>query len=181
MDSINKNQPEDNHQNLSSADAIAKIKDVVEKAEVCFFCTTVSTGGSNGARPMSVRKVDEDGNLWFLSARDSHKNMELALDPFVKMYFQGSAHSDFLQLNGTVTISHDKVKIKELWNPILKTWFTEGIDDPRITVIKVIPVEGYYWDTKHGEAVAGVKMLLGAILGKTLDDSVEGKLSVAGK
>lgn len=60
----------------------------------------------------------------------------------------------------------------------MKTWFTEGIDDPRITVIKVTPSAGYYWDTKHGQFVAGIKMLLGAAIGQTLDDSIEGKLRV---
>ncbi len=178
MDSINKNQPEENKENLSSRDAIAKIKELVEKAESCFFCTEVSTGGSNGARPMNVRQVDDEGNLWFLSASDSHKNKELSKNPSVKLYFQGSAHSDFLQLDGAATITKDKAKIKELWNPVIKTWFTEGIDDPRITVIKVTPSEGYYWDTKHGNAVAGIKMLIGAATGKTLDDSIEGKLDV---
>ena len=48
--------------------------------------------------------------------------------------------------------------------------------DPRITVIRVTPTDGYYWDTKHGNAVAGVKMLIGAAIGKTLDDSIEGEL-----
>ena len=178
MDSINKNQPEENKENLSSRDAIAKIKELVEKAESCFFCTAVSTGGSNGARPMNVRQVDDEGNLWFLSANDSHKNKELSKDPSVKLYFQGSAHSDFLQLSGTASITDDKAKIKDLWNPVIKTWFTEGVDDPRITVIKVTPSEGYYWDTKHGNAVAGIKILIGAAIGKTLDDSIEGKLDV---
>jgi hypothetical protein len=61
---------------------------------------------------------------------------------------------------------------------MVETWFTEGKDDPRITVIKVTPTEGYYWDTKHGMAVAGAKMLIGAVLRKTMDDSVQGKLGV---
>ena len=127
---------------------------------------------------MSVQKVDDEGNLWFLSASDSHKNLELAADPSVRLFFQGSAHSDFLELNGRGTVSTDKAKIKELWEPLLKTWFTGGVDDPRITVIKVVPTEGYYWDTKHGNAVAGIKMLIGAAIGVTLDDSIEGKLTV---
>jgi general stress protein 26 len=178
MDSINKNQPEDNHQDLRAGEAIDKIKELVKKAQTCFFCTHAALGESGGARPMSVQEVDDQGNLWFLSPDDSHKNLELAVDPTVRLYFQGSPHSDFLQLNGRATISRDKAKIKELWNPIIKTWFTEGIDDPRITVIKVAPTEGYYWDTKHGTAVAGIKMLIGAAIGKTLDDSIEGKLKV---
>jgi hypothetical protein len=62
---------------------------------------------------------------------------------------------------------------------LFKTWFTEGIDDPRITVIQFTPQEGYYWDTKHGRAVAGLKMLVGAAIGKTLDDSIEGTLTIS--
>lgn len=178
MDSINRNQTEDNRADLSGQDAIKQIKTIVEKAQTCFFCTAVFTGDSSGARPMSVQQVDDAGNLWFLSADDSHKNAEIALDPTVKLYFQGSPHSDFLQLNGHATISRDKAKIKELWEFVIKTWFTEGVDDPRITVIKVAPSEGYYWDTKHGNAVAGIKMLIGATIGKTMDDSIEGKLHV---
>jgi hypothetical protein len=60
----------------------------------------------------------------------------------------------------------------------MKTWFTEGEDDPRITVIGVKVEDGYYWDTKHGMMVAGIKMLIGAVTGKTLDDSVQGELNV---
>jgi general stress protein 26 len=126
---------------------------------------------------MNVREVDSAGNLWFLSAVDSHLNQELALDPSVTLYLQSSPHSGFLQISGRATITTEKARIKELWNPIIKTWFTKGIDDPRITVIKVTPLDGYYWDTKHGNFVAGAKMLLGALIGKTLDDSIEGKLA----
>lgn len=178
MDSINRNQPEENREDLRGERAIQRIKDAVDKAKTCFFCTQTSQWGSNGVRPMNVRKVDDQGNLWFLSAEDSHKNEELARNPHVKLMFQGSAHSDFLFLTGQAAVSRDKAKIKELWEPVLKTWFTEGMDDPRITVIKVTPAEGYYWDNKHGNAVAGVKMLIGAMTGKTLDDSIEGRIAV---
>jgi general stress protein 26 len=96
----------------------------------------------------------------------------------VHLLFQGSAHSDFLNIYGIATVNDDKEKIKELWEPILKVWFTEGEGDPRISVIKVEPTEGYYWDNKHGNAIAFAKQLVGAAMGKTLDDSIEGKLSV---
>jgi general stress protein 26 len=176
VDSINRNQPEDTREDLVAQAAVRRIRDVVEKAQTCFFCTTASRNGSSGVRPMNVRQVDDEGNLWFLSANDSHKNQELVADPTVELFFQGSAHSDFLHVNGRATISTDRAKIKELWEPVIRTWFTEGVDDPRITVIKVEPTTGYYWDTKHGNAVAGIKMLIGAAIGRTLDDSVEGTL-----
>ena len=176
MDSINKNQPEENHKDLAGKEAIDKLKELVKEAETCFFCTSDTASETGGTRPMSVRDVDEQGNLWFLSADDSHKNAAIAKDPAVKLYFKGSKHSDFLSIQGTATITRDKAVIKKLWGFLLKTWFTEGEDDPRITAIKVVPGSAYYWDTKHGNAVAGVKILVGAVIGKTLDDSIEGTL-----
>ncbi len=177
MDSINKQQPEENRKDLQGAEAGKKIKDLVETAKSCFFCTALS-GGPVKTRPMSVQKIDESGNLYFLSANDSYKNAEIAQDSQVQLFFQGGAHSDFLTITGRATISTDKALIKELWEPILKTWFTEGENDPRITAITVDTTDGYYWDNKHGNAVAFAKMAAGAIMGKTLDDSIEGRVRV---
>jgi general stress protein 26 len=178
MDSINKNQTEHHHEDLIGHAAVERIKHIVDKAESCFFTTTTAVTGSCSTRPMGAQQVDNEGNIWFLSSSDSHKNQEIISDPRVTLYFQGSPHSDFLVLKGIATASRDEHKIKELWKPIFKTWFTEGEDDPRISVIKVTPVEGHYWDSKHGFAVAGVKMVIGALMGKTLDDSLEGKITL---
>ncbi|WP_449437147.1 pyridoxamine 5'-phosphate oxidase family protein [Pedobacter steynii] len=178
MNSINQNQPEQNYENLNNKDAVEKIRVLIAESDTCFFCTLPETGPSMGIRPMSIQEVEENGDLWLVSANDSHTNQEINIAPKVKLYFKGSKHSDFLYLTGTATIHDDKVKIKELWKPLMKTWFTEGENDPRISLIKVSPSNGYYWDTKNGNLVAGFKMLIGAAIGKTLDDSIEGKLEL---
>lgn len=178
MDSINQQQPEENRQDLAGKEAIAKIRDLVEEAGNCFFCTNISTGQPFHTRPMAVQEVDDAGRLWFLSAVDSHKNDEVLDDPMVQLLFKGSGHSDMLMLYGRASVSADKERIEALWKPIMKTWFTGGKDDPRIRVIAVDPINGYYWDTKHNRAVAFAKMVAGAITGKTLDDSIEGRLKV---
>ena len=178
MDSINRNQPEDNYEDLQGLAAREKLRELAEKASSCFFCTTLGNDHPFATRPMAVQKVDDEGTLWFLSSNDSHKNRQIAENPTVQLLFQGASYSDFLHITGMATITEDKQKIKELWNPFLKVWFTEGEDDPRISVIKVDPVEGYYWDTKHNKIVVMAKRLVGAITGKTLDDSIEGTLSV---
>jgi general stress protein 26 len=178
MNSINKNQEEQNHENLNNAKAAGKIKELAKAAKTCFFCTEASSATSKGTRPMTVQAVDEDGTLWFVSANDSTQNLDIQANPDVKLYFQGSTNSDFLYLEGVAAISEDRVKIKELWEPLFKVWFTEGEDDPRISILKITPTVGYYWDTKNGNAIAAIKMLVGAVIGKTLDDSIEGDLKV---
>ncbi len=178
MDSINKNQPENNFKNIAGTEAVEKLKELINDSSICFFCTKIKEGESFATRPMSVQEVDDEGNCWFLSADDSHKNAEIQDNASVQLLFQASQYSDFLSLYGKATISTDKEKIKSLWKPIIKAWFTEGENDPRITVIKVSPTEGYYWDTKHGKLVAMVKTAFGAMVGKTFDDSIEGNIKV---
>lgn len=178
MDSINKQQHEENHRDLSHDEAVKKIKELTGKNGTCFFCTKIKTGEQVMVRPMAVQQIDENGICWFLSANDSHKNAEIQADPKVQLLFQGSAYADFLSLYGSAEINTDKEKIAELWSPLYKTWFTEGENDPRITVIKFIPSDGYYWDTKHGKIVSFAKQVIGALMGKTLDDSVEGKIKI---
>ncbi|HST44822.1 MAG TPA: pyridoxamine 5'-phosphate oxidase family protein [Luteimonas sp.] len=178
MDSINRNQPEHNKEDLAAADAVSRIREMSDDADSCFFCTTpLPDSETGGTRPMAIQEADGAGALWFLSASDSHKNAEIQADPAVRLYLQSSKHSGFLVLDGHASISRDPQRIDDLWNPILKTWFTGGKDDPRITVIKVAPRSGYYWDNKHGELVSATKMVIGAAIGKTLDDSIEGSVT----
>lgn len=176
MNSINQQQSGQHSENLVGSEAIDKIRELALHAETCFFCTAIKSGSPFETRPMTIQQVDEEGNLWFLSASDSHLNLQIKNEPKVQLLFQGSKRSDFLTIYGMATIHRDKNRIKEYWQPLLKTWFTEGEDDPRITVIKVEMESGYYWDNKHGNAVALFKMVVGAVLGKTMDDSIEGSL-----
>lgn len=178
MNSIDKNQPEDNFESLQGTEAIKKIKELTEKASTCFFCTKIVTGEPFSTRPMTILKTDDHGVLHFLCADDSHQYMEVSRDPSVQVLMQGETYSEFLELYGKVTISKDKNLIKELWNPMFKTWFIEGENDPRITVLLFKPEEGYYWDTKNNRMIGILKRTAGAIIGKTLDDSVHGTIKV---
>ena len=57
VDLINQNHTEENRADLDGSPAVEKIKELVEKAQSCFFCTAVSTAQS-ATRPMTVQEVD---------------------------------------------------------------------------------------------------------------------------
>jgi hypothetical protein len=63
MDSINKNQPEENHEDLRGGKAAEKIKELIEKNKSCFFCTQQAKGESEGVRPMSAG-IPNTGMPW---------------------------------------------------------------------------------------------------------------------
>ncbi|MFN8288443.1 MAG: pyridoxamine 5'-phosphate oxidase family protein [Chitinophagales bacterium] len=162
---------------LNGQEAILKMRELAEEIKVCMFCTYKDN--ELQARPMTAQQVDEFGNIWFLSDKNSAKNANIAVNSHVDLLF-GQGTAKFLSLHGSATILYDKEKIKELWQPIAKIWFTEGVDDPRISVIKLSVEHGYYWDTKHGKAIETAIMVAAFLSGKTMDDGIEGNLRIRG-
>ena len=163
--------------NLSDAAAIEKIQDIARDADICLFATNL-TRLPIAARPMSTQKVDDRGNLWFLSSKSSDHNKDIGNDSRVQLFYSHKGSSEYLSVYGEATILVDPKIAKELWNPIAKTWFVEGVNDPELTIIKVIPSDAYYWDTKNNKTVSLLKIIAGAVTGKTMDDGVKGKISV---
>jgi general stress protein 26 len=166
---------DDHIENLAGTAAAQKIREIAKAARICLFGTSPGNHPLDVV-PMAVQDVDDAGNLYFLSGRSSEKNRHIAEDARVQLLFANVGDSDYLSLHGLATITDSRAEREKYWTPIAKTWFHGGVDDPEVTVIKVEPAQGYYWDTAHGKAVAMVKTAFGALSGKTTDDSVEGKL-----
>ena len=163
--------------NLVSAEAVAKIKELALGADIALFSTNLLTLPLT-TRPMSTQGVDEEGNLWFLSKKNSNKNQDIAKDSRVQLFYSNKGSSEYLSVFGHAEIIFDKEKIDQYWTPIAKAWFTEGKDDASISVIKVVPADVYYWDTKEGKILSLIKIAYGAITGSKIDGGVEGKIKI---
>jgi general stress protein 26 len=166
---------EDHHQNLAGKPAVEEIREIAKHARFCLFGTAL-TSPPVTVRPMTVQSVDDAGALWFLSGRSTHTNQHIAKDPLVQLFFANPEKQEFLTLDGTATIHTDRATREAHWTPFAKTWFNLGVDDPDLTVLRFQPAAGYYWDNKHGKTVAFLKSTAGMLVGKTLDDSLEGKI-----
>jgi general stress protein 26 len=158
--------------------AVRKLQDLATEINICLFCSGPVTDEHDGCRPMATSGVDEEGSIWFLSDRHSDKNKEIAIDPRVKLYYSHPGKSLFLIVSGMAEIVFDREKLRELWNPLDRTWFKEGEDDPSISLIRVRPEHAHYWDAKGGRMVNFFKMLVSAATGKTLVEGEEGNMVI---
>lgn len=165
-----------NIENISREEANKKIRELAEKADSCLFTTNLSALPLT-TRPMSTREVDDSGCIWFFSREGSHKNKEIEKDNRVQLFYANTGSYEFMSIYGRATILKDEAKAKELWSSIAKTWFNEGYDDPELTLIKVEPEHGHYWDTKDGKMISLLKMIAGAVTGKEIETGVEGEIS----
>ena len=170
-------QPQPNIQNLSAQAAIDKLKELIKSESICHFCSKLTEQPIN-SRPMSTQKVDDHGNIWFMSSIKSGKNAEIEKDNAVQLFYSNTSNYEFLSVYGTATIHTDREKIYEMWTPFAKAWFQDGKDDADISLIKVTPESSYYWDTKNNKMISMILMLASIVTGSAPDDGVEGKLTV---
>lgn len=164
---------------LKDKEAITKLKDLATEINICLFCTGTGMEDEPDCRPMATSGVDEEGNIWFFSPRESEKNREILQNPRVRLFYSHPGKSSFLLVTGEAEISYDRSKIDQLWNPLDKTWFKEGQDDPSISLIRVKPASAHFWDTKGNRMVNFLKMVASIATGTTLVEGEEGQIVVS--
>jgi general stress protein 26 len=160
---------------LMNKEAVKKMQEMFGDGNSLMFASNLGTTPID-ISPMSTQKVEDNGEVWFFSAKDSDRNSYIQKDSRVQLIYSDNSKSDYLSIYGEAEIVHDHAKAKELWTPMVKAWFQEGPEDPNLSLIKFTPSEGFYWDTKNGKMVAFAKILTSIVTGKTMDDSVEGTL-----
>ena len=167
-----------NTENLNNKEAIDKLKSLVDEIKVCLFCTDLKTNDGSTCRPMSAMKVCDQGNIWFFSEKNSDKNKAILTDKNVQLFFSHPGKGSYLVVNGEAEIILDKTTIEELWTPVAKIWFTEGKEDPNISVIKVKPTTAYYWDTDGNRMINLLKMVASVVAGTNLVSGKQGDLKI---
>ncbi|WP_299391365.1 pyridoxamine 5'-phosphate oxidase family protein [uncultured Gelidibacter sp.] len=162
------------NENLYNEDARKKIKEMAEDIDFTMMATNLKQAPLHMI-PMSTKKVDDHGNIWFLSNKDSTHNQNIMNDANLHLIYADKSDMQFLNVYGMATITTDRAIIDELYGSADDMWF-EGKDDPNITAISVQPTEAFYWDPKNGKLVSLVKMGIGAITGNQPDTMDTGKL-----
>jgi general stress protein 26 len=168
----------EDHQFLQDKAAVKKLQDLATEINVCLFCTGTGLEDVPSCRPMATSAVDEEGNIWFFSQRDSEKNRDIETDHRVRLFYAHPGKSSFLIVTGTADIVYDRQKIEQLWSPLDKTWFKEGEKDPSVSLIRVRPDDAYFWDTRGNQMVNFFKMVASVATGSNLVDGEEGRIVV---
>lgn len=162
--------------NLSSGKAVAKIKELAEAIDFTMLCTNLNAKPFH-AVPMSTKRVDDCGAIWFLSGHDSTHNEHIHDDSKVQLLYSDPGTMRFLTVFGGAEIIKDRSVLNELYGSTDDAWF-EGVDDPNLSAIKVTPLDAHYWDMKNNRLVTLVKIGVAAVIGDEPDIAEDGALNV---
>lgn len=129
-----------------------RLVELIKDSKVAMM-TTIHSNGQLTSRPMMAQQMDEQGQIWFFTSRESGKVDDLHKHPQVNISYSNVDDNQFVSIAGVARLVRDDAKIKELWNPLLKAWFPEGENDPDIALISVKPTIAEYWDTENSKLV----------------------------
>jgi len=145
------------------------VKGLVKDARIAMM-TSMTSDGKHVARPMAVQDVEFDSDLWFFAYSDSDLIQQIRANPQVNVSFSDAKQNSWVSISGAAVRTDDPAKAKELWNPLLKAWFPDGLETPNLTLVKVHADTAEYWESAHSSRVI---TLLGAVkaavTGKTPD------------
>lgn len=132
-------------------ESIKKLKEMLEGIDFCMM-TTIDDGQLR-CRPMSTQAAEFDGEVWFFTRDNSHKMSEIEKENRVCLGYANPDDSTYVSVSGRAEMSKDRAKMEELWSPILKAWFPDGLEDPNICLMKVTVEQAEYWESPSGKVV----------------------------
>jgi len=162
-------------ENLSQRQAQEKYLKLTKDISTAMMLTSLSQKPVH-AIPMSPKRIEDSGEILFISKSTSEHNINLEKDSDCQLIFGDVRSKEFLSVYGEAVISKDKSLINELYTKLDNNWF-EGSDDPTITIIHFKPKYGYYWDTKTNALVTLAKLGYTALTGNETEIGKKGLLN----
>lgn len=126
--------------------------------------------GQMHARPLAIADSTDEGTLFFATDRHSPKVQEVLRDSQVAVTLQSGSH--FLAISGRATLTDDARLKEEMESAAWKPFFPKGAEDPALTLLKVMPESGEYWNRSGGQRLQYLWKAGKAVLqGERLEDS----------
>jgi general stress protein 26 len=119
--------------------------------------TSVDSNGKMHSCPMTTQQTEFDGSLWFFISKKGHKMADMLAEPSVNLSYSKPDDQVYVSVTGTAELVEDREKAEELWSPMYKAWFKDGLEDPDLGLLKVDVEKAEYWDAPGG----GVAQLIG--------------------
>ncbi len=167
--------PEQKH--LTGDEGRQKIGELIKSIRIAML-TTAADDGSFDSRPMATQEREFDGTVYFLTREESGKVQEIKADSHVSLLYSDPGNSKFVSAKGRASVSKDRAKIHELWNPMYKAWFPDGEEDPHIAVLRVEVMEAQYWEASSSKLLRGLKYVAAAATGGQIDLGETGTVNI---
>lgn len=152
-----------------------KLYDLIDDIEIAMM-TTRRPDGHLESRAMATQKRAAGADLWFVTLDGSGKIRDLQADPHINLAYYKDRTREWISVSGLATVSHDRSKIRELYQPDWKMWFSEEgdprhgtPDDPRMVLIGVTIHGAVFLEVNKPQPVVLYELAKGWLTGEAPD------------
>jgi general stress protein 26 len=160
------------------AEDLKKLSELVKDVRFAMM-TTVELDGSLRSRPMATQQTEFDGDAWFFTTETAPKVDEVEHDRRVNLSYAAKDDNVWVSMSGTAEVVRDRAKMEELWNPALKAWFPDGLDQSDLALIKVHVEQAEYWDATSNKIAFVGGMLKSIAKGESYQPGENEKLDLS--
>jgi general stress protein 26 len=152
---------------ISRDSEIDHVWNLADKIGACMLVTI--SGRGMRARPMHALPDREAGCLWFITDQRGAKDDEIKAAPDVCLAFADTDSNSYLSITGHAEVLHDVAKATALWSNEAQAWWPKGPNDPEVRVLRVIPDNAEYWDTRGNSIIVALKLVAAQMSGHPPD------------
>jgi general stress protein 26 len=156
----------------TNSENVKKLRELLKDIKFAML-TTIEEDGTLRSRPMATQQVEFDGDLWFFTNAKAHKVDEVQQHQQVNVSYAQPDKQKYVSVSGTAKLVRDRAKIEELWNPLFKAWFPQGLEDPDLALLKVSIDKAEYWDSPSSQVVRLAGFLKSVVTGKPIGNAGE--------
>lgn len=175
----NHSKPSANDSALPRQDELEKLANLIKGIKYAML-TTIGPRGALESRPMTTQNDRFEGTLWFFAGLNSSFIENLDGHNEVNLSYAKPGNMEFVSVSGTAQISMDRAKMKELWSDVNKAWFTQGLDDANLCLLRVEVSSAEYWDTPNGKVVQLLGFLKAIATGQQAHPGEHGHVELPG-
>jgi general stress protein 26 len=154
---------------------ISRLYDLIEDLDTAMM-TTRRADGKLVSRPMANQDWASGADLWFVTEKDSDKVREIQADPNINLAYYKDRTREWVSVTGTARIVEDRSKIRVLYKPDWKAWFSEdGLpddkragtpEDPRMVLIGVRAELATWMTVNKPQPLVLLDLVKGMVTGK---------------
>ena len=151
---------------------VQRFSKLIKDIKFAMLTTINETKDTMHSRPMTLQQLEFEGQLWFFAGRDSELVEQIEKNSSVNLSFANPKSTEFVSVSGLAEVVFDKAKAEELWNPLYKAWFPEGLEDPNLCLLKVHVTSADYWESPSSKLVTLTGFAKAIMTGKRADSTI---------
>lgn len=129
---------------IASTD-LGTVMELIHEIQIAIL-TTIAADGSLHSRPITTQRIAPDGTLWFITRADTAKVAEVERDDRVSLSYARPDRNEYVVISGTARLVRDREVVRALWDPLYRSWFPLGRDDPELALLHVRIEWAEFWE-----------------------------------